>query len=332
MRTLNLALIFILAACLCVKAQTTEDFTIKLTDSTVIKNSLYDHINVLDVRLNPTNYGTVQVGAFNRRTKVMPVKPLETQFRDILASVIDSNAQKGELLLQVRKFGFGELTSGFSENGYGYFRLGLYARNGDNYQKLKTIDTVINVSSVDVTHKLFRVTSEYLTHFITSNLTRHPSGSLYNYNDLVKIDSIEKQQIPLYTAEKYTDGIYVSYKSFFNQTPDKQGEVKVTTETIKSVKIPDAKGKLNTVSAKELYAVVFEGRLYIATNYGFYPLIKQNNDFKYTGRGRSTIGNSIATSAMFGLAGALISANPSGIYELKLDYVNGDFIRLRRLK
>lgn len=82
---------------------------------------------------------------------------------------------------------------------------------------------------------------------------------------------------------------------------------------------------------KELYALVYEGKPYIATAYGYYTLEKSGNDFFFTGKAKVTANSSdvIAASILFGVVGGMIATNASGIYEMQIDHVNGEFIPIR---
>ncbi|HEX8462580.1 MAG TPA: hypothetical protein VF623_14165, partial [Segetibacter sp.] len=76
------------------------------------------------------------------------------------------------------------------------------------------------------------------------------------------------------------------------------------------------------------------GQAYIATDYGFYPLRKINSDYHFTGKAKvqANTGDVIAASLFFGILGGLIaSSNSDATFDMKLDHINGGFIRLKEV-
>jgi hypothetical protein len=301
-----------------------------------VKNSLYKTIILMDSRAD-TSLGLVQTGAFNRIAMVVTKQPLAKEVSHILNSLIDNSAANGVMLLHLRQFSFAELTAGMSEKGYCAFQADLYAQKQDQYQLIGSIDTLFNLrSSIDITNSLLRKGSDTLTGLIKDHLLKQPltDATVFNYNDLLHIDSIEKLTIKVYNATTYTDGLYLSYNSFKNQIPDK--EVTVTGRYLYQggVKALDEKGKLKDIKLNKTYAIVYKGSPYIVTQYGFYPLKKENNEFLFTGKAKvsANTGTVIAASAMFGLLGALIaSGSDDATFDMKIDHRNGTIIKLKKI-
>ncbi|HTE10577.1 MAG TPA: hypothetical protein VK645_06395, partial [Chitinophagaceae bacterium] len=312
----------------------TEDFNINLPEQK-IAGSFYKTIRYLDARYDTTNMGIVQLGAFNKKAKVVPKIPFANQLTGVMNSLTDSTAKDGELLFQLRQFSFAEVTSAMSEKGYCYLRATLFFKTGERYKKLHTIDTVILIKSMDVTGSLFRNGSRTIVDFIANNLLQNPAEEDYfSFSDIVHIDSIEKLKMPVYNTEAYADGLYASFASFTNQTPDKQITAELKNDKLSAVKSPDENGKLAKVKPKNIYAVVYKGQPFIATAYGYYPLQKTGDDFFFTGKAKVTAstGDVIAASLFFGIIGSLIASDAEASFEMKIDHANGGFIRLREIK
>jgi hypothetical protein len=72
--------------------------------------------------------GIVQLGAFNRKAKVVAETPLDNQVSGLLAGLTDSTAQNGELFLLLRQMNFAEVTGAMSERGYFQLRAVLFAK------------------------------------------------------------------------------------------------------------------------------------------------------------------------------------------------------------
>jgi hypothetical protein len=222
-----------------------------------------------------------------------------------------------------------------SEKGYCFLRAELYAHKGNGYQKLSSIDTVILVKAMDVTRALFRYGSKTLNSFIANNLQREAtSPDYYSYSDLVSLDALEKRKIKLYTASSFIDGLYSSYKSFKDQAPDQQVEARIEGTELSNVTTSDDKGKRQKIRSKDVYAVVYNGQPFVATEFGYYPLKKVNDDFFFTGKAKATAnaGDVLAASFFFGIIGGLIASDAAATFEMKIDHVNGGFIRLREVK
>src|SRR5689334_3925025 len=122
--------IYLVLAALCIfctatfAQRATEDYTITLPEQK-ISNSLYRNISYLDSRYDTSNMGIVQLGAFNRKARVIPKVPFSMQLTTVLQAMTDSSAKDGELLFQLRQFNFAEITGAMSERGYCYLRADL---------------------------------------------------------------------------------------------------------------------------------------------------------------------------------------------------------------
>ena len=311
-----------------------EDFEISLPEIK-ISNSLYKTIHCIDSRHDTTYMGIVQLGAFNKKARVVPEIPFCVQLTNLVSALIDNSAKEGELLFQLRQLSFAEITGAMSEKGYCYLRASIYSKANNRYQKLNSIDTVILIKTMDVTRALFRNGSKTITDFISKSLLKSPADlNDYSFNDIINIDSIEKRKITVYNTAVLSDGLYENYQSFMNQVPDKKITVEMKKQNISQVKTIDQDGKSEKVKAKDIYAIVHNGQPYIATDYGYYPLQKTGDDFFFTGKAKvsANTGDVIAASFFFGIIGGLIASDAEAVFDMKLDHMNGGFIRLREIK
>jgi hypothetical protein len=329
--------VFLLLVCTNSFAQNKVNFEIILSDNKVT-HSLYNSITLADARADTSSFGIVQTGVLNRNGWVVSEKPFSDELKRILSSLTDTTAAKGELLLQLRRLNFAEVTGAIGENGYCAFRAEMYAMKGNAFYKINSIDTLLHLrSSIDVTNKTLRSGSLELTAFIRSSLLLAPANDAvaYTANDIAHIDSVEKATLKLYTTSVYTDGLYLTYQSFKNQVPDVK-ILSIPNDYIYpgNVMAPNEKGKLKEVKLKKTYAIVYKGVPYIATEYGFYLLTKQHLDFTFTGIAKTppTASSVMISSALFGILGAMAaSAGDEGTYEMKIDHKNGSAIKLREI-
>lgn len=309
--------------------QNTNNFFQLLPSNTKVSNSKYNEIQLLDSRTDTTNFGIVQLGAFNKKAIVKTIKPFGNQIKESIGFMVDSTAQNNKLILNVRHFFFAEVTGVMSEKGYCYFRGDLYTQNNDKYYKLASIDTVGVISAMDVTKALMRSSSNIINNFISNNLTVSPNTQeSYSFSDLMSIDSIEKKRTKLYSLQTLNDGIYQNFSAFSSQEPSIVDFETKYNDDGALVKVIDNEKKAS-VSAKSIYAVVKNGRPFIATNHGFFEMKRKGNDFYFQGRSKvSPNSSSVITASMFfGIVGALLASNQTEVTELKIDHLTGEFIR-----
>jgi hypothetical protein len=299
-----------------------------------VQNSLYKTIGFLDSRDDSSLIGLVNVGLLkNQDAKLILRSPVLPQLTKLVDSLTDSSAKEGEVLFQLKDFYFSETTG----SRYCYLNAGLYSKEGSRYKKISFLDTVIIIKVSDIPKALLSEGNKIIADFIAKGLLQQPADTpSYSIGDVKNIDNIEKDQIPAYAAKKYTDGVYLSYASFKNQAPDKQGLVDLKRDgSISSVKMVDADGKKIKVKPKNVYAVITGGKPFVATEYGFYPLERINNVFLFTGDVRiaASTGDMRAAQFGFGLIGAALeSSGNQETFDLIIDHRNGRFVHLRQIK
>lgn len=332
MKNGSLFLFFIFLACSNTFCQKNiADFNL-IIPKQKIQYSLYSSIRCIDSRTDTLSMGNVQKGLFNKRVEVMLTKSLESQFQVVLDSITDHTAKPGELLFQLRFFNFSEITGAITEKGYCYIRAALYARNGEKYIKLGNLDSIVYVHSAEVTNALLAGTSQLLTDFIAGNLLNPGNeAELIDYKDISNIERLEKKSIPVYNTADYKDGLYASFTSFKNQVPDEQVIAGLDDKELRWVDIINKKGKQVRISPKKIYAVAYNGLLYIATEYGYFQLRKVQNDFIFYGKGKvsAKFGEVFYASFMFGIIGGLIASDKESIYQMKIDHINGRYIPIK---
>jgi hypothetical protein len=327
MKRVFLLLLFFALTTLTITAQTyPEDFIVPLAIQKT-NNSLYKTINFIDTR--PTD------GMLNKKGKNITAVPIATQLTSLLQSATDSTAVNGELLLQLRLLNFAEV-KGTKEEGNCYLRAILYTKVDGRYKKINSIDTVVAIQTgVNLNKYDLENGGKILSEFVTNNLLNLPIDSTsYSLYDIRKLDSLEKQKLALYTRSKYTDGLYISYQSFKDQIPDKQIIAKIgDTGKLYAIRMID-NGEKKHINPKEAYAIVYNGVPYVITKYGYYQIGKNNNDFFFTGdipmlTDPTDMSMGYATLGLLG--GALTSLPNEEVFYMRIDHINGRFIRLKKL-
>lgn len=307
------------------------DFHVIMEDTLTKVSSPYSYFKFIDSRLDTVNLGVVQKGAFNRKAWVKNQVPLVQQFDSVFNRVNVFNANKGDtLVFQLRNMKFAELTEAFKETGYFYLRGTLYKKEGARYNEISKIDTVAQFNAMDVTKKNFKNGTMVLLNYFKKGIALEPVNVLYTEEQLYDIDNVEKQKIPLYTAQTYKDGIYKNFESFKNLTPQ-YDSIKVEKNKkgkVLSVSYKGDTGKYFKADPKFFYGVIHEGKPYICTEYGIYQLTKTNDNFYYTGRVRvnANQGDVVMASALFGIIGGLVASNNSDKCVVMIDHLSGESV------
>ena len=313
-----------------------EDFNITMPDEKVA-NSRYNSFRLVDGRADSTDMGIVQLGAFNRKAWVQPVTSIPVQLNQVFRQLIDSTAKEGEMVLLLRSLSFAEVTKATSEKGYCYFRADLFAQSPDGYRRIDRIDTVIVVRSMDVTRAMFRRGSKTISDFIAHNLVKGPAGDdAYSLPDIMAFDSVQKRKLPVYNTSVYQEGVYKTFTAWLQQQPEVTNAA-ITLDKAglpEKINIPDSSGKPVKVKSKDLYALVYQGKPYIATSYGYYPLEKKKDDFHFTGKAKvnAETGDVMMASLFFGVIGGLLaSSGHDAVFDMKIDHISGGFVRLKQV-
>jgi hypothetical protein len=314
-----------------------------------VPHSLYRSIGFLDQRPD-----TVTLGLFATTTRydirVVPLHPLALQFDSLLGRLTDASAEQGALFLQLQRFTIYDINTSFTHKVAASLRAFLYARIGQSYRKLAVLDTVLEQSSGEYSrrnsHKLLLAgTAAVLDRFIRDALLRIPTDITpsYSWNEMVAIDSLEKNRLPLYTADSLTDGVYMHANSFLQQRPDytrflpiKAGreivDLQVAADSNHPVLHPDG-----------VYSIVQNGKVYVFTRDGYKPLKKIGNDFYYVGKIKIAADNltNVAIFACFATTFATmgVGLNLFSVWRLptkksfllKMDYMNGQFTPVKPL-
>ena len=298
-----------------------------------VQNSLYNTIRFIDSRYDNSNMGIVPEQGSNRKAIVISRISISTQLSDVVSALIDSTSKQAVLYFQLRELTFVAKPEFGKEKGYCFFKAVLYAKISNHYQRINSIDSIIFLKSIDVTRSLFSMVSKTITDFVAFNLLRSPIDSLYlSARDIVKVDSFEKSKIPLYALRELNDGLYVSYKTFMNQVPDKQIIVETDSVRILSAKIMNENGNTAIIKSKDAYAIVNKGIPYIVTDYGYFVLYKQGDDFFFTGKERifASLGSVLFSPLLYAI-GDLVKSGSGPDIIVRIEHSSGRFIKVKQV-
>lgn len=302
-----------------------------------IENSSFNAITFLDSREDTSNMGVVRIGALNKEAQVEPNGSFASQLNNLLLNISGTGAQQKELLFQLRRLKFVEKTDEGKEYGYCFFRANLYAQNETNYTVISSIDTFIVVEASDVTKLIIEAANTTIVNFLSIALkNKYSSNSVLTFNEIVKIDSIEKLKIKVYNVSNYTDGVYKTFESFKAQIPDfTLFSITFEDGEITELKAKNKKGKVVKVKSENVYAIVNKGNPYVSAQFGYYPLVKNNNDFYFIGDDKLNFikGQIVKNNSIFSTTEYIYSSIPmTAVFEIKIDHMNGKFMRVREMK
>ena len=297
----------------------------KLAEPTAATGSSYRYFLFQDLRDRQDDLGVVIVKkVFDYKATVLPRPALDSQFRQLF-SRFTPGAGNDTLLLQLRGLRFSERSQQFGgTEAWGYVRASLYAGANGRWLPLSTLDTVLYVTKGDASRGVLRDVGKLLTAFVEAGRGATPSPPGYEWEQLAAIDSLEKAQMPLYTATALQEGAYYSYAALRDQQPD-----------LKGVTLHFRGDKLKYVTARNgnrdelvesLYAVVAQGRLFVAGTNGYSEATREGDSFYYTGSVKLTARGEgvVAAQLAFGLVGVLVAGLPSQhTVRLKIDHRNG---------
>lgn len=306
-----------------------------------VSNSLYNKIGVIDSRAYPAAVGTVEEGVVAGQEEQIVFKtPVAPQLTGLLKALIDNTAHDGELLFQLKRFRFIE-KSGVR---YCYLSAALYEKKADRYRPLSRLNTVIPLYG-HIFKTLQIRANEVLTDFLAKSLVVPAQDSLdYTLQEVEKIDSVEKRRIPLYTTTKFVDGLYRNPRSFLEQKPD-WTDFGATVRDDGSLVVMAAGsigGAQQKVDVERIYAVIYHGTPYVATEFGCWPLKRVGDNYYFTGMLRKDAGQGNVPglsvsgqpgpSLMSGITGAMLTRyGLKTLYQVMLDHETGGFLFVRVL-
>ena len=297
---------------------------------TRVSNSLYNSLVVLDYRADTTSMGFIYTGMSELFTRVRPATPVSNQYKALFNTAIDSTATDGQLLLQIRRLLFAER----ADKGYFNMRAILYSKIGKYYEIVGRIDTLVSKASlIDPTNGILKSGDKIMTDFLLKNLKVKPSDPILSYHDILNITNVEKNELPLFNRDQYIDGLYFNYHSFKNQMPDRQITVNGDDLNAGEIRTIEGGGVTQKVKANNVYAIVYKGLPYVVSEGLYYPLKKVNNDFFFVGKGRVYVvpGDELVSDIAGDTTPIIVfSSLPTATFEMKIDYANGAFVRLKK--
>lgn len=308
-----------------------------------VSGSLYNAIHFIDSRADTANLGHVYAGPAGRRLPVSVKIDLYTQCNWLLYNLTDSSAKNNELVFQLRKFEFDEDPDGiYHQRGSCALRADLYCKKNDSYFKTAGIDTLIRMKAEEVTALLFEAATNAVTQVLKRGIISGKSSGLpYAYNEILKMDSVDKSHSELYVRDTLTPGVYLSYESFRTQRPDLLVlQLNSRFGKIVNIKAMDKNRKKIVLSPKQVYAFVHGSKAYVSMRASFYALEKQQDDFYFIAGLKDppkdlglklSVGSEIVLWSDKRDLERQLRGSLTALFKLKLDHVDGSFITINKI-
>ncbi len=307
-------------------------------NGTKVEKCLYNSIRLLDSREDTSNFGSVRVGMLDKEVSVVSKESFETQLGVLITKMSGEIPGNSPILFQLRRLKFVEKAEAGKEYGYCFFRASIFSSKDNNYRLISAIDTFMVVESKkEITKQIIDYANKTFVNFFSNALTKEPKqNAIFSLNEIVKIDSIEKAKIKVYTTNEYVNGVYRTFESFKDQTPE-YSLFSITFEDgeITEIKAKNDKNRLRIIDSEEVYAIVNNGKPYISAEYGYYPLVKNNNDFYFIGDDKINYikGQVVKSNSIFNPTEYVYTPLPiTTQFEIKIDHMNGKFMRVKEVK
>jgi hypothetical protein len=319
---------------------------LKLSASGKKYNTPFTKVNIIDNRTNSNLLGFIPVGPFGK------IKPIgfEGNFIDSLTKYFLStniiHKQEREITLILNELFLGEVNEGYREVGRLRLHLRIFENSGDDkYVELGSFDRVYSCYSAnDVSRKLLHSVNERFCE-IGGNVAKMTlmdgnKKPVYSFQDLQKLDSIEKMNLPMFTDAIPNIGVYRDYKSFKMNDPEKISAIVDTSDktNLKIYFLENKNGKAvkARLNNKVIYAVYDGNKMYKATSVGFYEMKKVNADFFFNGV-TSLVNYGVDNSAIYplGLVTIIVPSSDSkdvNLFQFKINPVNGNSMPMEKIR
>ena len=335
-RIMSSLLLCLLLFSIPIHAQKKSDFNIPLSTKP-IEGARYNKLKFIAPQsfLDNENLGLTSINMWGSPQYVTLSTPIDLQFNSLVQSMGASLTEDRTLALQMRVLFFTVGMNNDDNRGKALcnIRVTLYEvddNDADRYYFLSTLDTLV----VNKAKNIKKEVANAITTFIADNIVMSAMADepAITMDEVGDIETFERFGTPFYTDSILPDGVYTTYKSLKNLSPDVRGINMRYDEESKDIVIVGPK-KENKLEAKIAYGVVIDGVPYIKFENKFYRAYKKNDDwcFAYTqkiaGSGFTlNFGFGVGVNSRVGVGsgvGIPIGVKSENI-EMYIDHLNGD--------
>jgi len=296
-------------------------FRLTIPETSVVPNSLYNKIELLE------NRDTYQYAEM-----IVDPSSLQSQLNVLMQRLTDETAKDGLLFFQLRSL---TLEKDKQKNDYSHIRFSLYEKINSTYFFIHTVDIKIPVEKMK---EYPEIISSAISNALSENLTlNYTDPRALSIEDVENIDLLEKENLKAYNTNMYVDGIYITFMDFVNQSPDtRQITPKFKKDELKEIKIIDnITNKRRKIYPDQIFAVVIDGRPYIATDKKYIAMFMHEDELCFEEEiSNNRVGFAPSFSIGVGSGGYRGGGIGLDIFThskkekviFKMDHLNGDFI------
>jgi len=252
-------------------AQKTQ--SIQLRQSIKDKNKLANSLTLIDRREDKT------IGIVSHRKEPYEVKfekeDLEKLFSDwfLEDNTVQGNIQYFLVLENLKVY---DIPAERSVTGHLEMKISTFLKRNNQYYFLKKRTISKDYPQKDhayITRAIAAKISSELANTIKDSYTEVGLDIPVSETDLGNYEEVISEQLPIYTSQSFTEGVYRDYKSFAEQNPDKELTVRKNKDgVIKGVKRVDGYDNLS----KDVFAIIDNGIAYKKTPISIIEIEKDN--------------------------------------------------------
>lgn len=315
-----------------------ETKIIKLRGSIKDKSGMTGSLGVIDNRENKVIGTSKEINSEDNKTKIYTLSLGDNFDKDVAQWFDTSNKVKGtnNLILQLEDISIKDDIENKKQISRYKLKASVFKRDNGVYYFLSRYDIsgVVNTHiAIDAPGEIASTISYALRDLINKSYTGMPSNIPLTQDNLKDYNNILKQQLAAYKSQGLKDGIYLDYKSFFDQTPEEGFTLKKNNNGV----MIKAERNGTKVSANKIYAYVENGKAYKNTATEDIEIQKDDRGyFLFTNKGYLILETMDSTYGMFGLIGGIagtIETNSKNKknqkaekYNIYLDPLTGEYI------
>ncbi|KMQ69739.1 hypothetical protein ACM39_01430 [Chryseobacterium sp. FH2] len=246
---------------------------IELRNSIKDKNHIAQSLTLIDRREDKN------IGIISHRKEPYEVKfeneDIEKLFSDWF---LEDNKEGGntKYFIMLEYLKVKDISEKRSTTGHLEMKVSTFLKRNDKYYFLKKANISKDYPQKDhayITKVIAAKISSELANIIKSSYTEKGLSVPISEMDLGNYEKIISEQLPIYSSGSFTDGVYRDYKSFAEQTPDKELMVRKNKDgIIKGVKRVDGYDNLG----RDVFAIIDNGIAYKKTPTNIIEIEKDN--------------------------------------------------------
>lgn len=315
-----------------------ETQVIQLRQSIKDRKKIAKSLTLIDRREDKT------IGIVSHRKEPYEVKfekdDLEKLFSDWF---LEDNKQRGntEYFLMLEDLKVKDIPTERSVMGHLELKISTFLKRNDKYYFLKKNRVSKDYPQKDhayITRAIAAKISSELANAVKDSYTETGLNIPVSETDLGNYEQVISEQLPVYSSQSFTDGVYRDYKSFAEQKPDKELTARKNKDgMIKGVKRIDGYDNLS----KDVFAIIDNGIAYKKTptniieiekdNKGYFitaseeEIFPQSNTAVYIGAGVGGVIGGLVV-AVIDIAASKIRKQNAMYYRVGIDTLTGEYI------